>query len=164
MQRFLRMAMAAILGLLFLPGVAQAEEADYLRPVTQAEFAVGVVQAILGQVRNGVDPMEALGVLQERQLVPAEWDGEGNVTMGEAAATFHLLGYQLHVEDSEALLTSGLFEEILRYHIGEFKRTKEHWDIVHHFSMGLELGQYRERILGPSADNPNGAQVSPSGF
>ena len=164
MRRFLPVALMLVFGFLIFPGIGSAQETDYLRPVTQAEFALGIVQSILGQVREGVDPSEALSVLQNRQLIPGTWDGEGNVTMGEASATFHRLGYQLHVEDSEALLTSGVFEEILRYHIGEFKRTKEHWDIVHHFSMGLELGQYRERILGPSADNPNGAPVSPSGF
>jgi len=98
--------------------------------------------------------------------VPAAWTGEGNVTMGEAAQTFHQLGFQIYVEESEDLLTSGVFEQILRRHIGEIKRTKHHWDIVHHFSMGLELGEYRQRILGPSAENPYGAQeiVSPSDF
>ncbi len=140
--------------------IAAQESNDYDRVVTQSEFATGVVGAILGQPRTGVDPADALIVLKDNDLVPATWTGDGDVSMGEAAQAFHQLGFQVYVEDSEALLTSGVFEQILRQHMGEIKRTKQHWDIVHHFSMGLELGQYRERILGPDGIPP----VSPAGF
>lgn len=129
---------------------ASAEDSDYERPVTQEEFATGVVGAILGQVRTSIDPVEAMNVMKNRGLVPASWTGDGFVTMEEAAHTFHSLGFQIYVEDSEALLSLGVFEQILRHHMGEIKKTKHHWNIVHHFSMGLELGEYRERIISPS--------------
>ena len=141
---------AVVVMSLMAPIAASAQGDDYDRPVTQQEFATGVVGAILGQVRTSIDPVEAMNVMKNRGLVPASWTGEGNVTMEEAARTFHLLGFQIYVEDSEFLLSSGVFEQILRSHMGEIKRTKHHWAIVHHFSMGLELGEYRERIISPS--------------
>jgi len=148
------------------PDAGWAQDAGYERPVSQTEFATGVVGAILGQDRSFIDDAEAMKVLKDRGLVPAAWTGEGNVTMGEAAQTFHQLGFQIYVEETEDLLTSGVFEQILRQHMGEIKKTKHHWDIVHHFSMGLTLGEYRQRVLGPTAENPYGDReiVSPSDF
>ncbi len=143
------------------PVVVWAQDEGYERPVTQTEFAIGVVGAILGQDRSLIDGAEAIGVLKDKGLVPTAWTGDGNVTMGEAAQAFQQLGFQIYVEESELLLSSGVFEQILRHHIGEIKKTKHHWDIVHHFSMGLELGEYRERILGPQFEGP---PISPSGF
>ena len=155
-------AVVVLLCGLLAPVHGWAQDNGYERLVTQTEFATGVVGAILGQARTGIDDAEAMQVLKDKGLVPAEWTGDGNVTMGEAAATFDQLGFQIFVEESEDLLSSGVFELILRNHMGEFKRTKHHWDIVHHFSMGLELGQYRERIL-PNED-AGGDVVSPSNF
>lgn len=141
---------AVVVMSLMAPVFASAQEDDYERPVTQEEFATGVVGAILGQVRTSIDPVEAMNVMKNRGLVSASWTGEGFVTMEEAAHTFHSLGFQIYVEDSDLLLSSGVFEQILRYHWGEIKKTRHHWSIVHHFSMGLELGEYRERIISPS--------------
>ena len=146
------------------PVAVWAQDEGYERVVTQAEFATGVVAAILGQPRANIDAAEAMSVMKDRGLVPEAWTGDGDVSMGEAAQAFHQLGFQLYVEESEFLLTSGVFEQILRHHIGEIKKTRHHWDIVHHFSMGLELGEYRERLLGPHDGDGGQAPISPSGF
>jgi len=156
------MVVALVSGAMF-PAAAWAQDEGYERPVTQTEFAIGVVGAILGQDRSLIDGAEAMKVLKDRGIVPATWTGEGNVSVGEAAHAFQQLGFQIYVEESELLLSSGVFEQILRHHMGEIKKTKHHWDIVHHFSMGLELGEYRERILGPN-DEHGGSPISPSGF
>ncbi|RLE33624.1 MAG: hypothetical protein DRJ61_06840 [Acidobacteria bacterium] len=156
------MVVALVSGAMF-PAAAWAQDEGYERPVTQTEFAIGVVGAILGQDRSLIDGAEAMKVLKDRGIVPATWTGEGNVSMGDAAHAFQQLGFQIYVEESELLLSSGVFEQILRHHMGEIKKTKHHWDIVHHFSMGLELGEYRERILGPN-DEHGGSPISPSGF
>lgn len=158
---FFFMAVVTLVVSCWSGGFSWAQDAtDYERIVTQSEFATGVVGAILGQVRSSIDDGEALKVLKDRGLAPAAWTGDGLVTMGEAAATFHQLGFQVYIEDSEDFLTSGVFEQILRHHLGEIKKTKHHWDIVHHFSMGLTLGEYRERILPIEEEPP----ISASGF
>ncbi len=159
------MVVALVFGAM-LPGTAWAQDEGYERPVTQTEFAIGVVGAILGQDRSLVDGAEAMKVLKDRGIVPATWTGDPNVSMGEAAQAFHQLGFQIYVEESEFLLSVGVFEQILRHHMGEIKKTRHHWDIVHHFSMGLELGEYRERILGLNQEGDGGEQppISPSGF
>lgn len=151
------MKKAVAMGVVFLTmaGAAWAAdsttgETEYDRPVTQTEFATGVVAAILNQPRVQVDDAEAMLVLKDRGLVPAAWTGSAFVMMSEAEETFHYLGVQLYVEDGEELLSSGVFEQILRRHLGEIKRTKHHWDIVHHFSLGLTIGEYRQRVISPS--------------
>ena len=154
------MVVALVSGAMF-PVAAWAQDEGYERPVTQTEFAIGVVGAILGQDRSLIDGADAMKVLKDRGIVPATWTGEGNVSMGDAAHAFQQVGFQIYVEESELLLSSCVFEQILRHHIGEIKKTRHHWDIVHHFSMGLELGEYRERILGPQNEGP---PISPSGF
>lgn len=140
---------------------------EYQQLVTQTDFATGLVAAILGQVRTSIDDAEAMTVLKDKGLVPADWTGAENVTMGEVDDIFHRMGFRVEIEDAEdVFLTQGVFEQILRNHMGEIKRTRHHWDIVHYFSVGLELGEYRGRLLGPSAENPYGINdiVSPSDF
>lgn len=163
------LAIVILVSGLFAPATASAQDnTDYERLVTQTEFATGLVGAILGQVRTSIDDAEAMAVLKDKGVVPADWSGDDNVTMGVADQIFHQFGIRIEYEsDEEAFLTLGVFEEILRHHLGEIKKTKHHWDIVHHFSIGMELGEYRQRLLGPSAENPTGISggvVSPSGF
>ena len=126
---------------------AQPSEEDYFRAITKTEFVTGIYAALIGQVRTMVDPAEALVALQDRGLIPEEWNGEETITLGEADEVFNHMGIQVFHEDPDLLLTSSLFEQILRTHEGEIKRMKHHWDIIHGFSMGLELGEYRGRIL-----------------
>ncbi|MCD4750689.1 MAG: hypothetical protein K8R59_15060 [Thermoanaerobaculales bacterium] len=146
--RCFAVAVMACLILAVVPASAQVN--DYDRPISKTEFVTGVYGAIMGQVRSTVDPVEALGALQERGMIPTVWDGEETITMGEAEQVFNQMGIQLYVPDPDVLLNSGNFEQILRTHEGEIKKMKQHWDIVHHFTMGLELGEYRERIISGS--------------
>ncbi len=128
-----------------------AKEPAYYEIVDQSEFATGVYAAIINQVRSSVDPVHALWALQNEELVDSSWDGQGQVTVGEAVTVFDRMGIQLALDvDEEALLTSAMFENVLRTHRGDIRRNKQHWDIVTKFSRGLTLGEYRERVISGS--------------
>jgi hypothetical protein len=128
-----------------------AKEPAYYEVVDQSEFATAVYAAILNVVRSSVDPAHALWTLQDKELVDPAWDGRGQVTVGEAVKVFDRMGIQLSLDaDDETLLTSAMLENVLRTHRGDFRRNKQHWDIVTKFSRGLTLGSYRERVVSGS--------------
>ncbi len=135
--------------LLLSGGLALAEN-DYDQPVSQLDFAVGTYGAIMGQSRSTLNPADSLQILKDRGVVPPNWDGKANVTMGEAQEIFGQLGIQIFVKDPELLISRGEFESILRKELGQFQLTRQHWRITHGFSTELTLGQYRERIISGS--------------
>jgi len=123
---------------------------DYDQPVTQLDFATGVYGAIMGMSRATLDPSDCLQMLKDRGVVPPNWNGTPNVTMGEASEIFSQLGIQIHVKDPTLLISRGDFESILRKERGNFQLVKEHWRVLHGFSTELTLGQYRERVISGS--------------
>ena len=128
-----------------------AKEPAYYEIVDQSEFATGVYAAILNVVRSSVDPAHAMWALQKEEIIDPAWDGQGNVTTGEAVRVFDRMGIQLSLDvDDDTLLSTAVFEAVLRAHRGEIRRNRQHWDVVVKFSRGLTLGEYRERVVSGS--------------
>lgn len=148
-QSLFRRVLGTILVLFLTCGMAFAKT-DYDQPVTQLDFATGVYGAIMGMSRATLDPSDCLQMLKDRGVVPPNWNGTPNVTMGEASEIFSQLGIQIHVKDPTLLISRGDFESILRKERGNFQLVKEHWRVLHGFSTELTLGQYRERVISGS--------------
>lgn len=148
-RQYLRIFVIALSLVALTVGIALAEN-DYDRPVSQSEFALGVHAAIIGQSRSTLKATESLQILKDRGVIPGNWQGSKNVTMGQAQEIFSQLGIQIYVKDPELLLSLGQFEQILREQRGKFQLTRQHWRIIHGFSTDLTLGQYRERIISGS--------------